>query len=127
MTYELEFLPSANNDLCEIVNYISHKFANPSAAVRLAVEMIDEAEALSCFPYSGAVYTPIRPLRHSYRRIVVKNYLMFYYVGEPQRIITIARIVYACRTAIEQLLKGEILEGMQTPLEECLAEDKVQW
>lgn len=107
MTYKLEFLPSAMGDLREIVSYISHELANPAAAEKLAVELIDAAEKLKSFPYMGAAYTPLRPLRHSYRRIIVRNYLMFYYVSEPQRIITVARVIYARRATIETLLKED--------------------
>ncbi len=125
--YELEFLPLAKDDLCEIAYYISHELSNPAAATKLSEELIDAAESLRRFPHSGQAYFPIRPLHRSYRRILVKNYLMFYYVSEPYKVVTIARVLYACRSAITQLLKEDLLEGMQTPIGKCLSEDEVQW
>ena len=95
--YRLEYLPIAKQDMMEIVWYISHKLPNPAAAQRLADEMIEAAEKLTNFPYSNSVYHPIRPLRQEYRRMLVQNYLMFYYVNEAQKLITIARVIYARR------------------------------
>ena len=66
--YNLEFLPSAKNDMVEIIKYISHTLNNPTAAETLAEKMIDAAEKLTEFPYSYPVYIPIRHLNHEYRK-----------------------------------------------------------
>ena len=95
--YKLEYLPVARNDMIEIVRYISIELQNPDAAERLAVEMIDAAESVLKFPYATPVYRTIRPLKHEYRKIIVKNFLMFYWVDEGKKLVTIARVVYAKR------------------------------
>ena len=95
--YRLEYLPTAKQDMVKIAQYISHELSNPTAAERLASEMIEAAEKLTDFPYSHAVYHPIRSLQQEYRSILVKNYLMFYYVNEVQKLITIAQVIYARR------------------------------
>ena len=33
----------------------------------------------------------------------------------------------ACKSIIERSYKEDLLEGMQTPIGECLSEDEVQW
>ena len=76
--YKLEYLPVARKDMLEIVRYISRELQNPDAADRLAVELI-------------------RPLKHEYRKILVQNYLMFYWVDEEKKLVTVARVVYAKR------------------------------
>lgn len=103
--YELEFLPLAKDDLCEIAYYISHELSNPSAATKLSEELIDVAESFRRFPYSGQAYFPIRPLHRSYRRILVKNYFMFYFVNEEKHLVTIARVIYARRSAFEKIFE----------------------
>lgn len=95
--YKLEYLPSARKDMLEIVEYISVKLQDPVAAENLAVELVKAAESVLIFPYSAPVYQPIRPLKHEYRKIVVKNYLMFYWVDEEKKLVTVARVVYAKR------------------------------
>ena len=101
--YSLEFLPVAKNDMLEIVKYISEKLKNPVAAQNLAEEFISSAERICEFPYSNKVYTPIKPLEMEYRRIIVNNYLMFYTVDEPNKTVTVMRVIYARRDIEKQI------------------------
>ena len=93
--YKLEYLPVARKDMIEIVRYISRELQNPDAADRLAVELVNAAESVLTFPYAAPAYQPIRSLKHEYRKILVQNYLMFYWVDEEERLVTVARVVYA--------------------------------
>ena len=95
--YKLEYLPVARKDMLEIVRYISRELQNPGAADHLAVELVDAAESVLSFPYAPPAYQPIRPLKHKYRKILVQNYLMFYWVDEEKKLVTVARVVYAKR------------------------------
>ena len=97
LLYKLEYLPAARKDLIDIAQYISKKLQNPEAANRLATRMIEEAEKSLEFPYANPAYLPIRPLRREYRKILVQNYLMFYWINEESKTVTIARVVYAKR------------------------------
>ena len=101
--YQLTFLPIAKQDMTDIVRYISNELLNPIAADALADEMIEAAERLSDFPYINAVHQTIKPLKHEYRKLLVKNYIMFYWVDEKKKLITIARVIYA-RRDYEKLL-----------------------
>ena len=94
--YKLEYLPVARKDMLEIVRYISRELQNPGAADHLA-ELVDAAESVLSFPYAPPAYQPIRPLKHEYRKILVQNYLMFYWVDEEKKLVTVARVVYAKR------------------------------
>ena len=95
--YNLEYMPAALGDMLDIVRYISKELNNPIAAGNLANEFIESAESLTDFPYSNPVYYPIRPLKNEYRKLLVKNFIMFYYVDEPKKTITIARVIYVKR------------------------------
>lgn len=92
--YKLEFLPPALRDMTDIAYYIGHKLSNPSSAKNSADEMIQVAEKAACFPYSYPLYIPVKPLKYEYRKIIVHNYIMFYYVDENAKSITIARVIY---------------------------------
>ena len=48
--YKLEFLPVAQRDMVEIVQYISRELSNPTAAERLAEELISAAYGRSRMP-----------------------------------------------------------------------------
>ena len=95
--YRLEYLPIAKQDMMDIVRYISYELSNPVAAERLANEMIKTAETLVDFPYAYSTYHPIRLLRQEYHCLLVQNYFMFYFVDEAQKLVTVARVIYARR------------------------------
>ena len=97
MVYDLEYLPIARRDMIEIAGYISHELQNPDAAEKLADAMIEAVEDARTFPYAAPPYFPIRPLKHNYRKILVQNYLIFYWVDDYARKITVARAIYAKR------------------------------
>ncbi len=101
--YRVVFLPSAMEDVVETVRYVSRELQNPHAADALAEELIEGAESLSTFPYSHPAYVPIRPLKYEYRKLPVKNYLMFYRVDEGNKTVTISRVVYSARNYGELL------------------------
>lgn len=83
--------------MVDIAKYIGVKLENPEAAERLAKKMIEAAEKLTDMPYKCPVYIPVKPLRHEYRKLIVQNYIMFYWVDEDKKRITIARVVYSGR------------------------------
>lgn len=97
MMYTIEYLPIARRDMVDIAKYIGVKLANPDAAERLAEKMIESAENLSSMPYKCPTYTPIKPLKHEYRKLIVQNYIMFYWIDEDKKLVTIARVVYSGR------------------------------
>jgi plasmid stabilization system protein ParE len=105
--YELEYLPIARHDMVEIVKYISHVLYNPSAAENLADEMIQAAEKLTDTPFVHPVYRiynrACNPLKHEYRKLKVKNYIMFYYVDDKEKKVVVARVIYS-RRDYEKLL-----------------------
>lgn len=95
--YKIEYLPIARDDMLDIMRYISRELNNPVAASRLATQLVNAAEDIRKFPYSAPAYTPIRALKHEYRKIPVQNFLIFYWVDEHKKLVTIARIIYAKR------------------------------
>lgn len=103
MEYEVQYLPSAMQDMVDIIRYISHELCNPTAAEKLSDDFIKAADRLQLFPYASTAYAPIKPLKHEYRKLPVQNYMMFYWVDEEIKAVTIARVIYA-RRDYEKLL-----------------------
>lgn len=104
MMYELEFLPVARQDMVALVQYIARELNNPAAAARLAGELMEAVERLAGFPYACPVYVPNRPLAEEYRKLTVRNYLVFYWVDEAGKKVTVARVIYG-RRDYQELLK----------------------
>lgn len=95
--YDLVYLPAARRDMVEIVRYISRELNDPRAAGHLRDELIEAGERIPRFPYANPVYVPVRPLKREYRRLLVRNYCMFYWVDEAEKLVVVARVVYARR------------------------------
>lgn len=102
--YRVEFLPAALRDVVEIAEYISQELCNPSVAEKLVDKMITAAEGLSVFPYSHPLHRTARPLKHEYRKLLVKNYILFYWMDEYKKTVTIARVIYGRRDLTKEHL-----------------------
>nr|WP_276310814.1 type II toxin-antitoxin system RelE/ParE family toxin [Bifidobacterium sp. SO4] len=103
LVYKVEILPKAVGDMSSAVAYIAGELQSPHAAERLMVGLNAAIEGLADFPYSHPSYIPIRPLRHEYRRVMVGNYGIFYWVDEPAKTVTVSRVIYARRNLSQQL------------------------
>ena len=77
--------------------------ARKDIAENLAEDFIVVAEGLVDFPYINPIHYCDRPLKQEYRKLLIKNYIMFYWVDEKTKKITIARVLYFKRD-YEELL-----------------------
>jgi plasmid stabilization system protein ParE len=93
--YKLSILPLFEDDLNEIVDYITLRLHNPIAAENL----VDEVEKAICERLSCAEafepYPSTRDRLHPYYRIQVKNFTIFYVVTGD--IMEVRRILYSRR------------------------------
>ena len=93
--YELRFLSLFEEDLNEIVDYITYRLRNPVAAENLVdaveaaiQERLPNAEAFE--PYQSS-----RERKYPYYRIRVKNFMIFYVVID--NVMEVRRILYGRR------------------------------
>lgn len=105
--YSVTYLPIALDDLREIVRYIAKSPHNPKAAVQTAEGIVAAVEQISSMPYRRAVYTPIQPLAHEFRTVRFKNYVAFYWVEETEKVVTVARVLYAKSDISRRLAEAE--------------------
>ena len=91
--YKLRFLPLFEEDLNEIVDYITHRLKNPIAADALVSDVqtairnrLSCAEAFEQYPYY---------------RITVRNYTIFYAVMDD--VMEVRRIIYSRRDIKRQI------------------------
>ena len=101
--YQVYFLPIAKQDMIDIAKYISCELHNPYAALELADCFIEAAERLAEFPYTNVIHQTLKSLKYEYRKQHVKNYILFYWIDEESKLVTIARVIYA-RRDYEKLL-----------------------
>lgn len=98
--YNIEFLPTALDDMKEIGRYISKELKNPEAAERLADRFFEAAEELTHFPYNNPLFSPSRTdmiLKHEYRKKYVRNYIILFWIEEKDELVTVAGVIYKRR------------------------------
>lgn len=100
--YTLRYIPRYEQDLNEIVDYITFKLQNPHSAMKL-VDKIENAilERLRC-PLSFEPFHSNRNRKNPYYRIYVDNFTIYYVVID--NVIEVRRVLYKGRNA------GEIIK-----------------
>ena len=78
--YKLSFLPLFEQDLIEIVDYITVNLQNPSAAERLIDDIETAVYKRLEAPLSFAPFRSSKKRPHPYYRINVRNFSIFYVV-----------------------------------------------
>lgn len=95
--YSVKFTAIAEYDLEEIFQYIAARLSAPDAAASLLDEIEGHINRLCDFPYAGAAISDEALAVRGYRKLVVKNYMIFYLVGENDGQVVIMRILYGLR------------------------------
>ena len=91
--YDLRYLPAAEQDLLDILEYIGRD--NPDAALYF-VDRVDQAIGrLALFPKSGRQPRDARLRRLGYRVLVVDDYLVFYVL--TGRTVQVRRVIHGAR------------------------------
>ncbi len=91
--YEVHYLPAAQQDLIDILNYI--KQDNPTATHKLIQEIDDVISKLEEFPNLGVAPKDLHLKSLNYKMLIINNYLVFYVIKGG--VIQIRRIVHGKR------------------------------
>lgn len=99
--YELRFLPLFEEDLNGIVDYITYRLKNPSAAENFITAV--EQAILERLPFAESFeqYPSKKERQYSYYRIQVKNFTVFYVV--IGNVMEVRRILYEKRNLTEHV------------------------
>ena len=102
--YEVKVTRQAMEQMREIVHYISKELLAPEAADKLLDKMQDAIISLSDMPKRYALIEE-KPWRHEgVRKIVVKNFLIYYWVDEENLKVQVTAVIYNKRDQLRQLL-----------------------
>lgn len=88
--YTVEFLPTALNDMTEIISSFV-MLGSKQGAVRIKDKMNSAAEQIMHFPYSGITVPEPKMSKVGFRMVVVEKYLMFYKIFEDGK-----RVIFYC-------------------------------
>lgn len=98
MAYNVRIMEKAEDDLSEIVTYISDTLCNPQAADSLLLEFLEEKENIADNPYMYPLSNDLRLQAEGYHRFLFKkNYIALYLIDDDEKQVSIMRIFYAKR------------------------------
>ena len=106
-SYKIEYLPSFDKELDDILYYITYKLKNKKAAERLLDKVNHAIIARSITPGEFGSYQSMKNRKYNWFRIYVGNYTIFYTLIND--IMRIAHILYSRRN-IEKLIGDEYYE-----------------
>ncbi len=101
--YKLVVTKLAEDDLEEIVEYISVDLANPSAATEFLNDVVKCYDYLKSNPYIYAISDDRRLAKEGYRKALVKNYILVFKTDEETKTTTVYRFFYAARNYYKYL------------------------
>ncbi len=93
--YQLNYLPLFEQDLLEILQYISTDLANPEAAHEFLDKLEQSILKRLDNPLAFEKYPSSRNRKHPYYRIYVDNYTAFYVVIDD--VVEMRRLLYSSR------------------------------
>ena len=78
--HKVVYLPLAEADILEAVDYIAFNLDSPSAAEDLLSEIDKTVKLITEFPYAFELYWTDRPMKDEIRKVSIKNYVLYYAV-----------------------------------------------
>mgnify|MGYP000922974770 FL=1 len=95
--YRIDISEPAENDLRNIVRYISAQLSAPITALKM-MDIIEEAiSGLAFMPQKCPFVVDERLAMIGYHKLIVKNYIVFFTIDEKLEVVDIERILYARR------------------------------
>jgi len=102
--YSYRFTEKAEQDLDEILHYISVDLVNPTAAQNLGRKIFEKIDMVRIFPESGAPIDNEFLSDKTVRKLLVENYVIYYKAHYDEKIIFVLRVVYGKRN-LDEILK----------------------
>ena len=93
--HKFVYLPLAESDLLEALDYIAYSLEAPKSASNLLDEFDETVKRIAEFPYACELYRTDRPMKDEIRKVPVKNYILYYAVYQDR--VEIRRFLYGKR------------------------------
>ena len=95
--YQVKVSVDAHKDIDDITTYITDDLQNPRAASGFLDDVLKSYDNVATNPFMYSLCVDERLRRKGYRKIPIKNYLIFYRVNRTGKIVWIVRVLYSAR------------------------------
>jgi addiction module RelE/StbE family toxin len=92
--YKIELSKDARNDYFDIIRYIKYSLEEPTIADKYAELIEKEIRKLEYTPQRFAIISSDIIKLKNIRKLIIKNYIVFYRINENKKIVNIERILY---------------------------------
>ena len=92
--YRVELSIKAKEDYKSIIRYIKYKLLEPNIAEKYAELIKHEINTLKYNPQKFAIIDYDIIKQYKFRKLIIKNYIVFYRINEDKRIVNVERILY---------------------------------
>ena len=92
--YKVQLSNQAKNDYKGIIRYIKYKLLEPNIAERYAELIKNEINTLKYNPQKFAIIDYNMIKKYKFRKLIIKNYIVFYRINEDEKTVNIERILY---------------------------------
>lgn len=106
-SYEVKITRQAYKQMKEIMSYITNELFAPDAAVSLLDKMQKAIDSLSEMPQRHSLIKEEPWRSKGIRKIIVKNFLIYFWIDEENIKVQVTAIIYAKREQLIQLDKME--------------------
>lgn len=111
--YKVQITKYALAQIEEIKNYITGDLQSPQAAYRLILEMKTKVASLGCMPKRNPLVSIKRWSEQGIRKIIVNNFIIYYWIDEKQQIVYVTAVVYGKRNQLKELGKMVMNQGLE--------------
>lgn len=101
--YEVKITRQAQEQMAEIVDYISNELFVPEAASIFLDKMENSIMSLAEFPERFQLVKEEPWKTEEIHKLVVGNFLVYYWINKPEKKVQVTAVIYAKRDQIEQL------------------------
>lgn len=106
--YKIKVTKYAMAQMKEIKNYIANELQAPQAAYTLMLEMKERVASLGIMPERNQLVHLEKWRDQGVRRVMVKNFIMYYWIDKAQQTVYITAVVYEKRNQLKELGKMEM-------------------
>ncbi len=104
-SYSVIITPEVQSDISKIIHYIARELKAPQAAVNLNDLFLKSIKDLAVFPKRNMVIDEEPWGSEGVRKLIVKNYYVYYNVNDLTRTISIIAVIYAGMDQTKQINK----------------------
>ena len=101
--YEVIITDECNNELDKACNYIRQNLFANMACNTMLEKIIEVIDTLECSPFMYSKITRYNSLDKEYRKVIIKNYVIIYFVDEEEKKVYLDHIFYTKSNYINKI------------------------